>query len=136
VLGERSDVIQRASLALLFIAALFAAACASSSRGERAMEAVRQALVSPGAKLVFAQLECDARSDDGSLWTVSCAPGPRAEYETKPAFHVNVEDLSVAAANEDGQRLLAVSERLKGGNLHECTLDEAIAGTLRLTCKK
>ncbi|HWQ29125.1 MAG TPA: hypothetical protein VNN12_08890 [Dehalococcoidia bacterium] len=100
------------------------------------MEAVRQAIISPGAKLVLAQLECDASRGEESLWTVSCEPAPGAEYQSRPAFRVNVDDLTVSAANEDAQRLLAVSERLKGGDLHECSLDEAIAGTLRLTCKK
>lgn len=127
---------RRALLPLASIVALAAAACGSSSGSERAMEAVRQAIISPGAKLVLAQLECDARADDEGLWTVSCEPVAGAEYQSRPAFQVNVEDLTVSAANEDARRLLAVSERLKGGNLHECTLDEAIAGTLRLTCKK
>lgn len=130
-------MIQRALLTLVAVGvATVAAACASSSGGERAIEAVRQVIISPGAKLVFAQLQCEANADDASLWTVSCEPLPDAEYQSRPAFQVNVDDATVTAANEDAQRLLAASERLKGGNLHECTLDEAIAGTLRLTCKK
>lgn len=93
-------------------------------------------MTSPGAKLVMAQLECDASNAGEGRWTVSCQPVEGAQYQTHPAFEVSEDDLSVRAANSDAERLLRVSERLKGDYLHECTLDEAIAGTLRLTCEK
>lgn len=126
----------RALLAFVVLSGALATACASSPGSERAIDVVRQVMVSPGARLVIAQLQCEANAGDDSLWTVSCEPLPDAEFQAKPSFHVNVRDETVTAANDDAQRLLTVSERLKGGILHECTLDEAIAGTLRLTCKK
>lgn len=120
--------------ALMLATAVLATACGSSSGGERAMQAVRDALVSPGARLVLGQLQCDARADSGSVWTVACAPGPDAEYRSSPTFQVNVDDLSVTAANEDAQRLLALSEPLQGGRLRECTFEEDDTGALRIKC--
>lgn len=124
----------RAFPALALACAVFAAACGSSSGDERAIQAVRDALISPGARLVLGQLDCDARADAGGVWTVACTPGPNAEYRSSPAFYVNVDDRSVRAANEDARRLLALSEPLKGGHLRECTFEEDATGALRIKC--
>ncbi len=116
-------------------ALLLASACGSSQGGDEAVKAVRETLISPGSQLVLAELDCDAESaDDG--WVVSCEPVEGSQYDTHPEFLVEASTLEVSALNKDAERMVVASQSMGDGAHHECYIEEMLAGTIRLVCKK